>query len=109
MDRIVTVVGYGAEKVEDTLHDRTEYVLQKEQLGTGHAVLQTEPLLKNQDGTTLVVSGDTPLFQAQTFENLFKYHEAKKAMATVLTSKAPDPTGYGRIVRNEVGIVEKNR
>ncbi len=107
MDRIVTVVGYGAEKVEDMLDDRTEYVLQKEQLGTGHAVLQTEPLLKDQDGTTLVVSGDTPLFQAQTFENLFKYHEAKKAMATVLTSKAPDPTGYGRIVRNEVGIVEK--
>lgn len=107
MDQIVTVVGFGAEKVEETLGDRTKYVLQKEQLGTGHAVLQTEPLLKNQEGTTLVVSGDTPLFQAETFEKLFKYHEAKKAVATILTSKAPDPTGYGRIVRNDIGIVEK--
>lgn len=107
MDRVVTVVGYGAEKVEETLGDRTEYVLQKDQMGTGHAVLQTEPLLKDEAGTTLVVSGDTPLFQAETFENLFKYHEAKKAVATVLTSKAPDPTGYGRIVRNDIGIVEK--
>lgn len=107
MDQVVTVVGYGAEKVEETLGDRTKYVLQKEQLGTGHAVLQTEPLLKDQEGTTLVVSGDTPLFQAETFEKLFKYHEAKKAVATILTSKAPDPTGYGRIVRNDIGIVEK--
>ncbi len=78
MDRVVTVVGYGAEQVEETLGDRTEYVLQKQQLGTGHAVLQTEPLLKDEAGTTLVVSGDTPLFKAETFENLFKYHEAKK-------------------------------
>lgn len=107
MDQIVTVVGYGAEQVEATLKDRTQYVLQKEQLGTGHAVLQTEPLLKDQEGTTLVVSGDTPLFQASTFEKLFQYHEAKKAVATILTSKAPDPTGYGRIVRNDIGIVEK--
>jgi len=107
MDQIVTVVGYGAEQVEETLGDRTKYVLQKQQLGTGHAVLQTEPLLKDQEGTTLVVSGDTPLFKAETFEKLFKYHEAKKAVATILTSKAPDPTGYGRIVRNDIGIVEK--
>lgn len=107
MDQVVTVVGYGAEQVEETLGDRTKYVLQKDQLGTGHAVLQTEPLLKDQEGTTLVVSGDTPLLRAETFEKLFQYHEAKKAVATVLTSKAPDPTGYGRIVRNDIGIVEK--
>lgn len=107
MNQIVTVVGYGAEEVEETLGNRTKYVLQKEQLGTGHAVLQTEPLLKDEDGMTLVVSGDTPLFRAETFEKLFQYHEAKKAVATILTSKAPDPTGYGRIVRNDIGIVEK--
>lgn len=107
MDKVVTVVGYGAEDVKSTLGERTQYVLQAKQLGTGHAVLQTEPLLKDEQGTTLIVSGDTPLFQAQTFEDLFAYHEAKHAAATILTSKAPDPTGYGRIVRNNIGIVEK--
>lgn len=107
MDNIVTVVGYGAEAVEKELGDRTKYVVQGEQLGTGHAVLQAEDLLADLDGMTMVVSGDTPLFTAQTFDNLFKYHEDKKAKVTILTSKSPDPTGYGRIVRNELGIVTK--
>jgi len=56
---------------------------------------------------TLIVSGDTPLFRAETFEELFEYHQAKGAAGTVLTSKAPDPQGYGRVVRNHLGIVEK--
>lgn len=107
MDNVVTVVGYGAQDVEEALGDRTKYVLQKQQLGTGHAVLQTEDLLGNLDGETLIVSGDTPLFTAETLAHLLEYHEAKQAAATVLTSIAPDPTGYGRIVRNEIGIVEK--
>lgn len=107
MNKIVTVVGFGADDVRNTLGDRSEYVLQDKQLGTGHAVLQTEKLLGNTTGTTLVISGDTPLFTAETLQNLFDYHDAKKAVATVLTSIAPDPTGYGRIVRNKLGIVEK--
>lgn len=107
MDNVVTVVGYGAQNVEDALGERTKYVLQKQQLGTGHAVLQTEALLGNLDGETLIVSGDTPLFTAETFTHLLEYHEAKHAAATVLTSVAPDPAGYGRIVRNDIGIVEK--
>lgn len=78
MDNVVTVVGYGAENVEEALGDRTKYVLQKQQLGTGHAVLQTEELLGNLDGETLIVSGDTPLFTAETFTHLLEYHEAKK-------------------------------
>lgn len=107
MDNIVTVVGFGAEDVENTLGNRTKYALQKQQLGTGHAVMQAADLLQDLDGQTLIVSGDTPLFTAETFDHLLKYHEAKQAAATVLTSIAPDPTGYGRIVRNEIGIVEK--
>ena len=74
MSKIVTVVGYGADEVKSTLGDRTQYALQAEQLGTGHAVLQTEPMLKDEAGTTLIVSGDTPLFRAETFEDLFAYH-----------------------------------
>ncbi|UQS87068.1 bifunctional UDP-N-acetylglucosamine diphosphorylase/glucosamine-1-phosphate N-acetyltransferase GlmU [Nicoliella spurrieriana] len=107
MDNVVTVVGYGAEDVEHELGDRTKYVVQEKQLGTGDAVIKAEPLLAGLDGTTMVVSGDTPLFTSETFEKLFKYHEEKQAAVTILTSKAPNPTGYGRIVRNDLGIVEK--
>lgn len=107
MDEIVTVVGHGAQKVEETLGTRTKYTLQAEQLGTGHAVLQAESLLGDRDGMTLIACGDTPLFTAKTFSELFEYHKSKGAVATVLTAKAENPFGYGRIIRNELGIVEK--
>ncbi len=107
INKIVTVVGFGADDVKHTLGDQVAYALQKQQLGTGHAVMQTESLLGQNEGETLVVSGDTPLFTAATFDRLFDYHEQRHAAVTILTSKAPDPTGYGRIVRNEVGIVER--
>lgn len=107
MTQIVTVVGFGAADVEAELGNQTEYVVQDQQLGTGDAVLRAEDLLKDSDGTTLVISGDTPLFTAETLKKLFAYHEDKKATATILTSQAPNPTGYGRIVRNDLGIVEK--
>ena len=107
IQNIVTVVGYGADTVKDALGDQVRYALQKQQLGTGHAVMQTEDLLGELAGQTLVVFGDTPLFTAATFNHLFQYHEQRHAAVTILTSKAPDPTGYGRIVRNEIGIVER--
>lgn len=107
MDNVVTIVGFGADAVRQNLGDRTQYAVQEKQLGTGHAVLQAEKLLGNLDGMTMVVSGDTPLLTTKTFNDLFTYHQNKKAKATILTSKAPDPTGYGRIVRNDLGIVEK--
>ncbi|GAF39422.1 glmU protein [Agrilactobacillus composti DSM 18527 = JCM 14202] len=105
--QVVTVVGHGAQKVEEVLGQRTQYVLQDKQLGTGHAVLQAEPILGAKDGMTLIVNGDTPLLQAATFDRLFKFHAEKKAQATILTATAPDPTGYGRIVRNSLGNVER--
>lgn len=104
---IVTVVGHGAEKVKEQLGDRTEYVVQAEQLGTGHAVMQAAEFLKGKKGTTLVISGDTPLLTSQTIDHLFDYHQGKKASATILTAHADDPTSYGRIIRDHVGIVEK--
>ncbi|MCI1892866.1 bifunctional UDP-N-acetylglucosamine diphosphorylase/glucosamine-1-phosphate N-acetyltransferase GlmU [Schleiferilactobacillus perolens] len=105
--KIITVVGHDAQAVKDTLGDRTEYVDQPEQLGTGHAVLQTAPVLADKHGVTLVVSGDTPLLTAATFNKLLQYHTEKGAKATILTATAPDPTGYGRIIRNDLGIVER--
>lgn len=107
MQEVVTIVGHGAEKVKETLGDRTEYALQAEQLGTGHAVLQAESILGDKDGMTIIACGDTPLFTAKTFEELFEYHKQKGAVATVLTAHTDDPFGYGRIIRNEIGIVEK--
>lgn len=106
-DQIVTIVGHGAEKVKAQLGERSEYALQAEQLGTGHAVLQAASFLAGKEGTTLVISGDTPLLTTETLNNLFEYHQGKNASATILTAQAEDPTGYGRIIRDHVGIVEK--
>lgn len=107
MDHVVTIIGHGAEKVRELLGNRTEYAIQTEQLGTGHAVLQAEKILGDKDGMTMIVSGDTPLFTAKTFENLFEYHRQKGAAATILTARTANPFSYGRIVRNEIGVVSK--
>ena len=107
IEQIVTVTGHGAEEVKAQLGNQSEYVLQEEQLGTAHAVMQTKELLGGKQGTTLVICGDTPLIKAETMEALFQYHTEKEAKVTVLTAQASDPTGYGRIVRNESGFVEK--
>lgn len=104
---IVTIVGHGAEKVKEQLGNDSQYALQAEQLGTAHAVLQSEEMLADKEGVTIVVCGDTPLIKAETMEALFKHHEETNAKATILTAKAEDPTGYGRIVRNAEGFVEK--
>lgn len=104
---IVTIVGHGAKRVQEQLGERTHYALQAEQLGTGHAVLQAASFLQGKKGTTLVISGDTPLLTSETLQALFEYHEDKKAAATVLTAHASDPTGYGRIIRDEAGTVLK--
>ena len=107
LSKIITIVGHGAEKVKEELGEASQFVLQNEQLGTGHAVMQAEDLLKDQEGVTLVVCGDTPLLTKDTLEQMFHYHQEKQAKVTVLTTTIPDPTGYGRIVRNAGGDVSK--
>jgi len=108
IDRIVTIVGHGAETVEETLGEKSEYALQQEQLGTAHAVQQAERLIGDLDGTTIVVCGDTPLIRSETMEALIAHHKATGAKATILTAYADDPTGYGRIIRGESGQVLRN-
>ncbi|MGE7773027.1 bifunctional UDP-N-acetylglucosamine diphosphorylase/glucosamine-1-phosphate N-acetyltransferase GlmU [Viridibacillus arvi] len=100
VERIVTIVGYGAEKVKEQLGEKSEYVLQAEQLGTAHAVQQVEPILGDLEGTTIVICGDTPLIRPETMKALFEHHESNHAKATILTAIAEDPTGYGRILRS---------
>ncbi|WP_332650566.1 bifunctional UDP-N-acetylglucosamine diphosphorylase/glucosamine-1-phosphate N-acetyltransferase GlmU [Lysinibacillus sp. 54212] len=105
IEKIVTVVGHGAQMVKEKLGDKSEYVLQAEQLGTAHAVQQAEPILSSLEGTTLVVCGDTPLIRPETMQALFDYHTSQNAKATILTAVAGDPTGYGRILRDAEGNV----
>lgn len=107
LEKTVTIVGFGAEKVRETLGEQSDFVIQEEQLGTGHAVQQAEELLKDMEGTTLVVCGDTPLITKETFQALYEHHETKGASATILTAKIDEPTGYGRVIRNENGEVER--
>ncbi|NMD72190.1 bifunctional UDP-N-acetylglucosamine diphosphorylase/glucosamine-1-phosphate N-acetyltransferase GlmU [Bacillus sp. DNRA2] len=107
IDEVVTIIGHGAEKVKAQLGDKSQYALQESQLGTAHAVIQAKEILAGKQGVTIVVCGDTPLIQAETMEALFKQHEEMKAKVTVLTAKTDNPTGYGRIVRNANGYVEK--
>ncbi|MBT2679188.1 bifunctional UDP-N-acetylglucosamine diphosphorylase/glucosamine-1-phosphate N-acetyltransferase GlmU [Bacillus sp. ISL-35] len=107
INEIVTIVGHGAEKVKEQLGEDSQYALQAEQLGTAHAVQQASEMLADKEGVTIVVCGDTPLIKGETMEALFKHHEETSAKATILTARAEDPTGYGRIVRNAEGFVEK--
>jgi bifunctional UDP-N-acetylglucosamine pyrophosphorylase/glucosamine-1-phosphate N-acetyltransferase len=105
--KTIVVVGYQKESVQEYLGDRVILVEQTEQLGTAHAVLQTEPILRDQPGITLVLNGDHPLFTSETFAKLIETHRRSRAAATVLTADLGDPTGYGRIVRGEDGNVER--
>src|SRR5690625_1424213 len=107
LDKTTTVVGYGAEEVISVIGERSEFVTQEEQLGTGQAVMKAEGLLGNLDGTTLIVCGDTPLITDKTYEALIEHHESSGAKATILTTNAPNPTGYGRVIRNEKNEVER--
>lgn len=107
LDKLITVVGFGAERVKEEVGMQTEYVVQEEQLGTAHAVLQAEKLLADKEGTTIVACGDTPLISGETFLRLVEHHETTGASATVLTANTPDPAGYGRVIRNADNEVER--
>lgn len=94
----VVVIGHGAEKVRETL-PFISYVVQEEQLGTGHAVMQAESYIA--DGDVLVLCGDTPLLRAETIKSMIESHREAGNTATILTALMENPFGYGRIIRNQ--------
>lgn len=98
-DDIAVIVGYKADTVKAALPENFTAIEQKEQLGTGHAVLQALPFFENFNGNVLVLVGDAPLVRKETLEELVKAHEDGGFSATVLTAVFDDPTGYGRIVK----------
>lgn len=103
----IIVVGYKADEVQEALGNKYKYALQKEQLGTGHAVIQAEDLLDASINSVIIVCGDTPLLTGKTLTALWRHHKETKASATVLSAILSEPYGYGRIVRGNGGIVEK--
>lgn len=108
-DTIIVVTGHGAEQVQHSFSDHAglQFVLQEPQLGTGHAVQQAVPQLlggQNPTDTTLILYGDVPLVQSQTMSDLLL---ARAQGMAVLTEFLDDPAGYGRIVRNSKGAIQR--
>lgn len=99
--KVVSVIGHKAELVRDILKDKSEFVLQTEQLGTGHAVMMAESQLAGLEGQTLVIAGDTPLITGESLKSLLEYHRSHHNVATILTAEADNPFGYGRVIRNQ--------
>lgn len=107
MDEIYIVIGHQGEQVEAAIQDKkVSFVEQKEQLGTGHAVMQVLPQLTDtQDATILVLAGDCPLISPNTIAKLLQMHEESNARATILSTEMKNPASYGRILRTELGNV----
>ena len=101
------ILGHEAEQLRNALQKRKglSLAIQSPQLGTGHALLQAEPLLAGATGTVVLLSGDVPLLSAASLQALISTHEARGAAATVLTATVPAPDGYGRILRDAGGRI----
>jgi len=105
---IYCIVGYEAERVREAVSSYgVGFVEQREQLGTGHAIMQCRQALAAYDAV-LVLSGDVPLIRPETIAQLRDFHLARRAAMTILTTEPPDPFGYGRIVRSSTGNDEVN-
>ena len=100
---ICLVLGYKYGVVHEMIeHKNVKFVLQEQQLGTGHAVLCAKDFLGD-EGQTMILFGDTPLITADTLKRLRDYHVKQKNTVTVLSAMIDDPTGYGRIIRDADG------
>ncbi len=103
----VVVIGHEGDQVKNAVGDGVRYVVQTEQLGTGHAAMAALPALEGHAGTVLLLYGDAPFLRAETIETLLSHHRAQGAAATVLTDLREEPAGYGRVVRDGAGNVRR--
>jgi len=113
---IIVIVGHQADQVEAAVRKSSgdgpaSFVTQEKQLGTGDAVMAAQDALGAADSTVLILSGDVPLIKAETLRRLLDHHQQHQAAGTILSVRMENPTGYGRIIRNEqaefVKIVEQ--
>lgn len=108
IEDICVVTGHQREQVESHLGSEIFTVVQSERLGTGHAVMQAKDWIsQHAGGSCLVLCGDAPLFSAATIKAAGEVHESNGLSATVITAFAPDPKGYGRIIRDEKGLLKE--
>ncbi|MBQ9988468.1 MAG: bifunctional UDP-N-acetylglucosamine diphosphorylase/glucosamine-1-phosphate N-acetyltransferase GlmU [Clostridia bacterium] len=99
----VVIIGHGADAVREHVGDRARFALQAERLGTGHAVMMARDAIQAHDGPVLIMAGDMPLLTQEAVSALVS--AAERTGAALLTSVLADPTGYGRILRDESGCV----
>ena len=112
LEEVNVIIGKGAELVKERTNSRNvSYSLQEEQLGTGHAVMCTKDFLKGKSGVVAIFTGDAPLIKEETVKNLIETHINEKNFATLLTSVIENPTGYGRIIRenNQVDRIVEHK
>ena len=108
-ERRLVIVGYQAERVIETLAEESglEFIQQREQLGTGHAMQQLLPYLQDYRGELLVLNGDVPLLRPETIEKLLQTHQQHQNAATLLTAHLPNPQGYGRVFCDRHNLVKE--
>lgn len=104
-DKIIIIVGHQRESVINFISkeynfEKIHFAIQEEQLGTGHAVMQTYSQLKDFDGNVLILSGDVPLLKIKTIKEFISYHNKNNFDASLISAKLDNPFGYGRIIRN---------
>jgi len=104
--KIVVIVGKGADLIKEAYaNENVEFVLQKEQKGTGHALMQAEDAVK-ESSQIVVLYGDMPLVSSESIKGMIRLHQEQNAVATVMTAKVQDPTGYGRIIRRGNKVID---
>jgi len=104
--RKILIVGYKSDKVRELIGDKIEYIEQKEQLGTAHAVLKTKKLMSGFKGDVLILSGDVPFLTFETLKRLMKYHQTNNFYCTLVSTILKNPKGYGRIIRDKKGEIK---
>lgn len=108
IDKTIVVVGHQRDRVKEALKRYpVAFVVQKEQLGTGHAVLSAEGMIEKDCSTVLVLCGDTPLIRATTLANMLKEHHATQGVLSVMTTNLVNPANYGRIVCDKDGHIAR--
>jgi len=108
---IVTILGHQAEEVERAVlaevGELASFVIQERQRGTGDAVESARRVLENSDSLVLVLSGDVPMIRVETLQKLIEQHNNTAAACSILSVRLENPTGYGRIIRDESGAFRK--
>lgn len=107
VEKVITVVGYQKEQIEEVLGDSVLYAVQEDALGTGHAVIQASQLLDGRKGKVLVLNGDHPIMRPETLRNLVEESDRRQEYATILTMVHDKMIPYGKVIHDVEGNVKE--